>query len=70
MKGDTGYFITEKEGIDIEVLSLELVPRSLAKSGFWTDNWLTESLLALLQIPADSSLRSNRGHCQAGRCRH
>src|SRR6516162_6588586 len=70
VKDDTGYLVTEEEGIDIEVLSLELVPRSLAKSGFWTDSWLTEDLLALLQVPADSGLRSNRGHCQAGHCRH
>ena len=27
-----------EERIDIKVLSLELVPRSLVKSGFWTDS--------------------------------
>jgi hypothetical protein len=47
----------------------KLVAFSSGKSGLWADNRLTEGLLALPQIPADSSLGSNRGHCQAGRCR-
>jgi hypothetical protein len=43
VKGDTGYLVTKEEGIDIEVLSLELAPRSSAKGGFWTENWLTRT---------------------------
>jgi len=34
VKDDTGYLVTEEKGFDIEVLSLELVSRSLARAAF------------------------------------
>jgi hypothetical protein len=69
MKDDPGYLSSEKEGIDFEVLRLEFVARSSGKRGFWTDYWLAEGLLALLQIPTDSGLRGNRAYYKAGCCR-